>query len=554
MKYCVLFISFIYVSALFSQSYEPVGIAQNHLIPVSQISNIKNFIDHPLSQTDDRLTLYNEQIYQSLYFDIHYTIAGPDAVSNKDDNQSGIPDIVEFIATTFDTVMIRYIKNKFTPPPPDNGRGGTDRYDIYILNLDAISPAATGLALTDEYIGDNINSTDIVESTAFSSYICIRNSYLQFKEPQDILIKATAAHEFMHSIQFGYGLISASLWFKEMTAVWAEQLIFPDVTDNFFYLPNFFNNPDYALNISTESDNYGSYGQHWYSTWIFAKYLTEHTNDSIINSIMKRTITNNELNAIESELKYNWNSSFSEIFNNFLISNLLLTNDSSFAPYTYSHANEYKQYLNSKGSSLYIQDNISSIPYFHYSKDNGNGKLMRLSADYFSISTATPFKIFLSLINKKAQVDMQLISINKSSNTISITTPVKNGDSTYIDYFNDNTSNTYFLIIKRLDKFKIIDSSEQYKIYVNNYPLSNNMKPISNSIYFDYHDKTISIPQNLIPLKIEVFNSIGNLIYNDTKPIIYNNRYPLSLTKPGMYLIKITDINNKIQIIKIINF
>lgn len=99
------------------------------------------------------------------HFRVHYDTEGRDAVDPDDDDANGIPDYIDLVATVLDSTWLLEVEQLgYKPPPSDNGLGGGDEYDIYIVELSGTyygftHPDATA-ATTSSYIRIDNNFTD----------------------------------------------------------------------------------------------------------------------------------------------------------------------------------------------------------------------------------------------------------------------------------------------------------------------------------------------------------------------------------------------------------
>jgi hypothetical protein len=87
-------------------------------------------------------------------------------------------------------------------------------------------------------VGDNPN-TPWTEDEATASCMVLNQNYAGFPSPPLASLEATAAHEFNHSIQFGYGDLGANRpddVFIEGGATWMEDEVFDGSNDNQYYL------------------------------------------------------------------------------------------------------------------------------------------------------------------------------------------------------------------------------------------------------------------------------------------------------------------------------
>lgn len=148
------------------------------------------------------------------FFKIHWTDSGEDAVNLTYANT---------IAIAADSSwQVQCDEMNFITPPPDNGVGGDDLYDIYICYLGGgvlgytspsgeYHPPDSTQACTASHIvmGSNISG--------IGQRVC------------------TVAHEFQHAVQFSYSYEEPT-WFMENCAVWMEEMVYPDVNDYIAYI------------------------------------------------------------------------------------------------------------------------------------------------------------------------------------------------------------------------------------------------------------------------------------------------------------------------------
>jgi len=167
-----------------------------------------------LSETDaaNRPVLSgSEQILNSPggHFKIHWTDSGSDSVSYA---------YALSIAIAADSSwQVQCNEMGFFQPPPDNGIGGDDLYDIYIVSL---SGEVTGYtSCFGEY-----HPPDSTHDCS-ASYIVVHSSI-----PDADQRNCVVAHEFQHAIQISYDYNEAG-WFMENCAVWMTEMVYPDADD-----------------------------------------------------------------------------------------------------------------------------------------------------------------------------------------------------------------------------------------------------------------------------------------------------------------------------------
>lgn len=190
-------------------------------------------------------------------FTIHYARSGTDAPNLTDADQDQTPDWVEKVADVFDEVYRVEVAVMGYRQPPGA------RYHVYLKDL--ASQSVYGYAKTDGLAGSS--------ATSMTSYIEIDKEFSQnvYPDPPEISLKATAAHEYHHAIQFGYNFYF-DMWYAEATATWIEDEVFDSVNQLYGYLRS------YLPKSSTLSLNAALDGGSEYGRWIFIRHLSErHT-------------------------------------------------------------------------------------------------------------------------------------------------------------------------------------------------------------------------------------------------------------------------------------
>jgi len=490
-----------------------------------------------------------EKIYTKGNFKFHYTTnSGYDDedVDTKDTNGNGVPDYVENMAKKFDDDIYNKYHNitKLTVPPKDGTIGGDALFDIYLSGYEA-GDGVYGFVSPENKIGDNPNSTTLTEDNAYTSYMVMRNNYSGFGN-EDIALSVTAAHEYMHAVQMGYDN-DISAWFMEAVAVWSEDYVYPGYDDNLQFIIDLYGKPDVALNIENGEAS-GSFDDHWYSVWMFPKYMTEHTDNSIIKNIYERCISQKVIEAVDAELKTNWNSSFNKMFNEFAMANVLMTNNTNFAPYTYSRADVYKSTIEKNGGIKFENGktplNYTGADINWDSNTNGNKRLMRLSSDYFTLNATKNFKIKFNPINK--QINVFLLKLNNDSFE-----KVKADTKGEINVNDASNWSTFKILIIRKDKEVTNTDSYNYNFTITKAtPLMvANTANVNVKIYPNPATDYINITGINTNSSISIINKLGSVVY--TKETSSNIRINTLDMKSGMYFISINN-NNKITVKKII--
>jgi len=261
-----------------------------------------------LTTSNDRPTYAGtESLEESLHFIVHYTQEGMEAVTQA--YACSVKTYAEY-SWDFECTQLGW-RN----PPIDGGRGGDNRYDIYIKSISGAKGEADP---EPEYSGSNEWS---------SSYIQI-NTNLDIESN----LKATIAHEFNHACQFAYtykdGLSIAENWFYESTATWIQTLVFPEVHDEMrFFNPSYniynpLNHPEIRVNYYGPSENTDD--KYIYANFVFPKFFAEWLNDNdVIQKIWSRKgdITNASptLDDIDFVLSNFYNTNITEGLRNYAV-------------------------------------------------------------------------------------------------------------------------------------------------------------------------------------------------------------------------------------------
>lgn len=249
-----------------------------------------------------------DSVYTSLSgrFRIYYDATGAETVPPEDADENGIPDYVQRIAAYADSSAKVYDDYLGYLPPVIDTSGGNIAYDIYLVAI-----AAYG-ATIPESPGDSAWND-------YSAYTMIHRNFYGFApndDPEGDTIgaqKVTCAHEYFHAVQLAYDYDTPNnLWWMEATSTAMEEYIFPEVNDNFLYLPYFFNFPARSLR-STE--NY-----HMYGSFIWPLYLNNRFSELVIKYTWEACRNNTPEIALDSALAL-YGKTTADVFSDFVTSN-----------------------------------------------------------------------------------------------------------------------------------------------------------------------------------------------------------------------------------------
>ncbi|MBJ13042.1 MAG: hypothetical protein CMG62_08215 [Candidatus Marinimicrobia bacterium] len=320
------------------------------------------------------------------HFKFHYTLGNSyDAIDNI--------NYVISMGEVFENVWSFYIDSLgYLPPVQDQMIGGSNLYDIYLLNL----PSG--------YFGITYTSGAATENPSCASFIKMRNSYSSslFSDHSELEnIQVTAVHEFFHAIQFSYNCYE-KLWFMEATAVWAEDELYDDINDHYRYMPTWFSNPGKPLNYT--------YGIHMYGTFIFFQYIDEHLGGpQTIKQCWEKSnenstyIGDNSYLSINEALQ-NQNSSLDDAYNRMRIANRIMSSNLNAGIYRYEEANDYPVEL--PKIKEFINYDLGDY------KSYTSSELNLFSTHYIELSTDVP--VVISLNNESGPIsDLSLFTVLK---------------------------------------------------------------------------------------------------------------------------------------------
>jgi len=203
-----------------------------------------------------------EIIVNSGIFSLHYVATGPQAASTSYASKSllKLPEIRQ-----------KLLALSYNMPPGDGTEGGgVGLYDVYITDL------PSGIAGFCSATGQS--------GEPWTSYIVIDNKLSYDDVSSSTTLTSTLAHEFFHSVQYCYDPAERS-WWKETTAVWAQDELYDDIDDYMLLLSARMDAPHLPLDRT--------YGRIEYGNVLWAKYLSEkHGGADVIRNIWEKQRAN----------------------------------------------------------------------------------------------------------------------------------------------------------------------------------------------------------------------------------------------------------------------
>lgn len=123
---------------------------------------------------------------------VHFTRQGADAVDPTDEDSDGLPDRAEEALSSGESAIRFYQVAGFPLPVPDDGVGGSDALDIYV-----VQPHVGG---------------------AWGVTSCGSSCYVEVS-PTEEQVEMLVAHEVFHASTAAYG-VEPAFWFRESSAIW----------------------------------------------------------------------------------------------------------------------------------------------------------------------------------------------------------------------------------------------------------------------------------------------------------------------------------------------
>jgi len=207
----------------------------------------------------------------------------------------------------------------YRPPLRDGRAGGDGRLDVYLKDVGAkglfgyCAPERTARNSRWRASGYCVLDDDFARS--------------QFRQAPDRSLKATAAHEFFHAVQFAYDY-AEDAWFMEATATWMEEQVFDSVNDNRRYL-----NAGQLGIPARPVDVFESFGAAHYGNWVFFEYLSHRFGPQVVRDAWDGAAAGSDRGLYSTEALENAllppREPFPDVFRDYTASN---TEPASFYP------------------------------------------------------------------------------------------------------------------------------------------------------------------------------------------------------------------------------
>ncbi|HKP91339.1 MAG TPA: Ig-like domain-containing protein [Thermoleophilaceae bacterium] len=218
----------------------------------------------------------------SAHFCIHWVDEGADAPPAVSSGGDGVPDYIRTMSQVFEQVhAVENGRLGWRAPRSDGRTGGQgDRVDVYIKDVG--SQGIFGYSAPDPGQHGNSQHAYLVMDNDYSRSQFAR--YANYLAPMQV----TAAHEYNHVLQFTYDVFQDS-WFMESTAVWAEDVVYPDVNDYLAYLNSWSLMSDVPLTAFDELDQTDPVNLKAYGDAAFARWVDSHYGAGVIRAAWERS-------------------------------------------------------------------------------------------------------------------------------------------------------------------------------------------------------------------------------------------------------------------------
>ncbi len=161
----------------------------------------------------------------------------------------------------------------YRAPKRDGRLGGNGKLDIYLGELR--SQGMYGYCQAEYYVKG--------QGRPASGYCALDNDFKGFSTPPKKALKATAAHEFFHAVQYSYDVLEHR-WMMESTATWAEERVYDGVNDNRQYLRTSQLAAPWNSLLLYDRNRLEQYGN-----WIFWEYLTKRYGKGIVKNVWQKS-------------------------------------------------------------------------------------------------------------------------------------------------------------------------------------------------------------------------------------------------------------------------
>lgn len=250
-------------------------------------ADIVPFADFPkaftFSQPNIRPSRSLNYLSSQGHFMIHYDTSGYHAVAGNYNYHPTIPDYVflaaEYLEESYDML---YDSLGFSLPPQDNSE--SPEIDVYFSKYSNL-------------YGETYPEREI-ETNVWTSYLTLCSDLEdsdRFYTTGTEGLKVTCAHELFHVFQLGYKFRSSDYFYFEMSSVWFEEFMYPEVNDYHSYFSAYTNNWNYALDHANLYYNNAGFN-------LSLDFRYSRNGDNVIRAVWEEILNKSALDAISTVL------------------------------------------------------------------------------------------------------------------------------------------------------------------------------------------------------------------------------------------------------------
>lgn len=194
---------------------------------------------------------------------VHWVGVTRDAVPALDSDDDGVPNWVRTTQQVLEQSWQHYVDAGYREPLSDEDgadHGPDGRVDVYLADI-----ASLGFY---GYCTGDVGSGVIPRRQPGFCVLDNDYAYEQVSTEPVVALRASAAHELFHLVQFAYDS-REDAWLMEGTAAWMEDEVFDDANDNWNYLPfSTLAHPNVPIDYGQDYFEYGA--------WSWWRFLSEY--------------------------------------------------------------------------------------------------------------------------------------------------------------------------------------------------------------------------------------------------------------------------------------
>lgn len=209
---------------------------------------------------------------------VWYSSEGPNVVKEGDVDANGLPDFAELVAVYTEDVLATYEDFGFRPLVSDEGGGGSDAMDVYLVDF--------GGDADGNYAAERCDAHDVC-----SGYFVMENDFKNYGYSSvESAVSTLTSHELFHAEQAAYNSGEES-WYAEGTACWAEQLFDPASEDFVWFAGEYLEDTGRSLNVPPT----GPVPTFAYATGLWWKFVTLRYGDEWMIDYLQATADGEDL-------------------------------------------------------------------------------------------------------------------------------------------------------------------------------------------------------------------------------------------------------------------